>query len=107
MSVVLSLQSAERKEREIFAPLKAKIYEYAIGTRQKYAAFKHQHGYLDFEDMQRRALDLLDDAAVRAAYGRRFKHVLLDEAQDTNEVQMRIVERLHDGRQSLFAVGLG
>ena len=103
--VSVDFEAIERQEREVFAPLKVKIYEYATETRRKYEAFKRQHGYLDFEDMQRRALDLLDDADVRAAYGRRFKHILLDEAQDTNDVQMRIVERLQDGRQSLFAVG--
>ena len=43
--------------------------------------------------------------AVRESYARRFKHILLDEAQDTNDVQMRLIDKLRDGRQSLFAVG--
>src|SRR5688500_2918971 len=55
--------------------------------------------------MQRRALELLADVAVRESYARRFKHIVLDEAQDTNGVQMRLVDKLRDGRQSLFAVG--
>jgi ATP-dependent helicase/nuclease subunit A len=55
--------------------------------------------------MQRRALELLDDDAVRESYAGRFKHIVLDEAQDTNDVQMRLIDKLRDGRQSLFAVG--
>ena len=43
--------------------------------------------------------------AVRESYARRFKHIVLDEAQDTNDVQMRLIDKLRDGRQSLFAVG--
>jgi ATP-dependent exoDNAse (exonuclease V) beta subunit len=95
----------ERQERAIFAPIKVGIYERATDLRQRYEEFKRQHGLLDFSDMQRRALELLDDAAVRESYARRFRHIVLDEAQDTNDVQMRLIEKLRDGRQSLFAVG--
>ena len=95
----------EQQEREIFAPLKVGIYKHARELREQYEEFKRQHGLLDFADMQRRALELLDDAAVRESYARRFKHIVLDEAQDTNDVQMQLIDKLRDGRQSLFAVG--
>ena len=101
----LDLQTIEQQEREIFAPIKAGIYERAARLREKYDDFKRQHGLLDFTDMQGRALELLDDEAVRESYARRFKHILLDEAQDTNDVQMALIGKLRDGRQSLFAVG--
>jgi len=101
----LDLGDVARAERELFAPLKAEIYAHARALRDAYADFKRRHGLLDFEDLQSRALALLDDEAVRRECAGRFAHILLDEAQDTNAVQMRIVERLIDGRQSLFAVG--
>ncbi|MDF2775061.1 MAG: UvrD/REP helicase, partial [Geminicoccaceae bacterium] len=101
----LDLSAIEQQERETFAPLKVGIYERARDLRRKYEEFKRQHGLLDFADMQRRALELLADVAVRESYARRFKHILLDEAQDTNDVQMRLIDKLRDGRQSLFAVG--
>lgn len=101
----LNVDEIEQQEREIFAPIKVGIYERAADLRHQYEAFKRQHGLLDFTDMQHRALELLDDAGVRDSYARRFKHIVLDEAQDTNDVQMRIIEKLRDGRQSLFAVG--
>jgi ATP-dependent helicase/nuclease subunit A len=101
----IDFAAIEQQEREIFAPLKVGIYERARDLARKYEEFKRQHGLLDFADMQRRALELLDDATVRENYARRFKHIVLDEAQDTNDVQMRLIDRLRDGRQSLFAVG--
>ena len=101
----LDLSAVGQQEREVFAPIKVGIYKHAAELRRLYEAFKHQHGLLDFTDMQHRALELLDDAAVRESYARRFKHIVLDEAQDTNDVQMRLIDKLRDGRQSLFAVG--
>lgn len=101
----LDLGDVARAERELFAPLKAEIYARARVLRDAYADFKRRHGLLDFEDLQSRALALLEDDAIRRECAGRFAHILLDEAQDTNAVQMRIVECLVDGRQSVFAVG--
>ena len=101
----LDLATVEQEEREVFAPIKVGIYRHAAELRRRLDEFKHHHGLIDFTDMQRRALELLDDQSVRESYARRFKHIVLDEAQDTNDVQMRLIEKLLDGRQSLFAVG--
>ena len=101
----LNLAAVEQEERETFAPIKVGIYRHAAELRRRFEEFKRQHGLIDFTDMQRRALELLDDESVRESYARRFKHIVLDEAQDTNDVQMRLIEKLRDGRQSLFAVG--
>ena len=101
----LDLAVVERVERDTFAPIKVGIYRCAVELRRRYDEFKRQHGLLDFTDMQRCALELLDDEAVRDTYARSFKHVVLDEAQDTNGVQMALIEKLLDERHSLFAVG--
>ena len=101
----LDLAVVEQEERETFAPIKVGIYKCAAELRRRYQKFKDQHGLIDFTDMQRRALELLDDRDVRESYAGRFKHIVLDEAQDTNDVQMRLIAKLCDGRQSLFAVG--
>lgn len=95
----------ETLERELFAPLKVEIYRCAAWLREEYDAFKHSRGILDFEDLQARAVALLEVPEVLREYADRFQHILLDEAQDTNPVQMRLVERLRDGRAQLFAVG--
>jgi DNA helicase II / ATP-dependent DNA helicase PcrA len=63
-------------------------------TRKKvelYALYEEQcqrEGVVDFAELMLRSYELLrDNAAVRAHYARRFKHILVDEFQDTNQLQ--------------------
>ena len=95
----------EAFERELL-PLKRAIYAAAEAIGQNYADHKRQIGALDFHDLQLRAAALLaDNPAVRAEYAERFRHILLDEAQDTDELQYGIVESLRTPTNVLFMVG--
>jgi DNA helicase-2/ATP-dependent DNA helicase PcrA len=50
---------------------------------------------LDFDDLVVRPAALLEgDAALRGAYRERFRHVLVDEYQTPNRVQLRLLELL-------------
>jgi DNA helicase-2/ATP-dependent DNA helicase PcrA len=50
---------------------------------------------LDFDDLMVRPVALLAaDQAIRRAYRERFRHVLVDEFQDTNRAQLRLLELL-------------
>lgn len=61
---------------------------------------------LDFDDLLVFALRLLDDHAdVREHYQNRFKHVLVDEYQDTNSLQSAFVNRLAEGHKNISVVG--
>lgn len=68
---------------------------------------KAREGLIDFDDQIRRAADLLarSDMAewIRYKLDRRFEHILVDEAQDTNAAQWRIIKALTDD----FYAGLG
>ncbi len=56
---------------------------------------KRAAGLLDFDDLLHGARDLLaGNPAVRAALAGRFRHVLVDEFQDTDPVQAEILWRL-------------
>ncbi len=61
---------------------------------------KAAEGLVDFDDLIRRAASLLSDKAmagwIRYKLDRRFDHILIDEAQDTNEAQWRIIDALTD-----------
>jgi ATP-dependent helicase/nuclease subunit A len=61
---------------------------------------KAREGLIDFDDQIRRAADLLhrSDMAewIRYKLDRRFDHILVDEAQDTNAAQWRIIKALTD-----------
>jgi ATP-dependent helicase/nuclease subunit A len=95
----------EELERELL-PLKTEIYAAARAIDEQYAAHKRAIGALDFHDLQSRAAQLLaGNEAVRADYAERFRHILLDESQDTDELQYRIVESLRTPDNTLFMVG--
>ncbi len=78
-------------------------------TQDSYRERKQADALMDFNDLERLTRDLLvSSAAVRERYqGAEFKHLLVDEFQDTNSVQWEIVRGLADiGRGgSLFVVG--
>jgi DNA helicase II / ATP-dependent DNA helicase PcrA len=63
-------------------------------TRKKvelYALYEEQcqrEGVVDFGELMLRSYELLrENAAVREHYARRFRHILIDEFQDTNKLQ--------------------
>jgi ATP-dependent helicase/nuclease subunit A len=71
---------------------------------------KQQLSALDFDDLELRALELLARPEVIARTSERYKFFLVDEFQDTNNVQRLLLERLAlrpAGRDSanLFIVG--
>ncbi len=64
----------------------------------EYALAKQRESALDFEDLQLLARDLLrDDAAVREEEQLRFRAIMVDEFQDTNQLQCEIVDLLRAG----------
>ncbi|MBI3181553.1 MAG: UvrD-helicase domain-containing protein [Myxococcales bacterium] len=63
-------------------------------------------GAVDFDDLLVLPLRLLEeDAEVRDAYARRFRHLLVDEFQDTNLAQMKLLMLLSAKATSVCAVG--
>ena len=69
-----------------------------------YAAAKAARAGVDFEDLELRVRDLLaGDAALRSRWAERFALIMVDEFQDTNRLQLDVLERLE--RDNLFAVG--
>ena len=66
----------------------------------RWEAAKQREGYLDFDDLIRRAAELLSDRAdsdwIRYKLDRSFDHILIDEAQDTNKSQWDIIFALID-----------
>lgn len=62
----------------------------------------------DFDDMIQWVINLFEqDADILMSYQERFQFILVDEFQDTNGSQMKIVELLtnHDASPNIFAVG--
>lgn len=71
-----------------------------------YEAQCQREGVVDFAELLLRAFELLQrNEPVRTHYQRRFKHILVDEFQDTNTLQYKWLTLLAGGGASLFAVG--
>ncbi len=74
-----------------------------------YAAYDEQcrrDGVVDFAELLLRSFELLTrNEPLREHYARRFRHILVDEFQDTNRLQYRWLRLLAGNAALLFAVG--
>jgi ATP-dependent helicase/nuclease subunit A len=94
-----TFEVAEREHRD-HTMLRALLELYG----ERYERLKRERSALDFEDLELIARDLLaQHEGLREAYSSRFEHVLVDEFQDTNELQNELLELLSRG--NLFRVG--
>lgn len=87
-------------------------YSYALvrtfqNVNTEYERKKNESGYLDFEDILLKTKKLFDDVSVRQSISKKYKYLLVDEYQDTNEIQYEIFLPVVDDLKSgnLFIVG--
>ncbi|HEX6205347.1 MAG TPA: UvrD-helicase domain-containing protein [Solirubrobacterales bacterium] len=71
----------------------------------RFEAAKERRAGIDFEDLQILAARLLERAEIGEHYRSRFRQVLVDEFQDTNRLQLRLIEALHGPKTELVVVG--
>src|SRR5450830_1195702 len=84
---------------DLFLATMRSIYE-------AYEAACARAGVIDFSELLLRALDLWrDNPGLLAHYQKRFRHILVDEFQDTNAVQYAWLRLLTKGGDSLMVVG--
>jgi DNA helicase-2/ATP-dependent DNA helicase PcrA len=77
----------------------AKIYK-------KYEAFRKAAGALDFDDLLLETVRLLKECPeIRAKWQATFKHILVDEYQDTNAAQYNIIKLLVNEKRNICVVG--
>lgn len=78
-----------------------------LGRLQKaYQAAKRQKQLLDYDDLlvMLRQLLLLDDSA-RTTISRQYRHILVDEYQDTNRLQAEVIRQLATSHNNVMVVG--
>ncbi|MCM3570312.1 exodeoxyribonuclease V subunit beta [Neobacillus mesonae] len=84
--------------------------ELLVSFHQEYNQRKREMAALDFSDLQQQAIALIDNPAIQPYYSTKFKHFLVDEMQDTNQLQLRMIEKINpayrfivgDGKQSIY-----
>jgi DNA helicase-2/ATP-dependent DNA helicase PcrA len=73
---------------------------------QRYREFLARTRALDFDDLLLETVRLLrDHEAVRERYRQRYRHILVDEYQDTNHPQYEIVRLIGGGHRNVCVVG--
>ncbi len=61
---------------------------------------------VDFDDLLKRPVELfMQNDDILDKYQERYKYILIDEYQDTNEVQYKLVKLLASKYRNLFVVG--
>ncbi len=96
------------KENGFRAAAAPASHDRARAMREIYALYEdmcRRENKLDFAELLLSALDILEDDTVRRHYAVRFRHILIDEFQDTNRLQYRWLKMLDSGENIYFAVG--
>ena len=93
----------------------ATILAFALCVQQHYQQAKQSRHQLDYSDLERTIIAALStpDNPLKAMLHQRFRHILVDEYQDINPVQERLIALLYRGDKpaeglkpgSLFGVG--
>ena len=101
----LSLMNSELEQPNRFTPTGMPVEEFRKLYRA-YEGYKERHEKLDFDDMLTQCYQLLlEDAAVREYWQRKYKFILVDEFQDVNQAQFACLQILAEKHQNLFVVG--
>ncbi len=78
---------------------------------RRYREKKKEHGFMDFSDQEHYAVEILKNSETRDILRRRFKYIFVDEYQDTNNIQERLISsvarpdnvfRVGDIKQSIY-----
>lgn len=83
----------------------------AAGIYRKYQTQLRRQKLYDYDDMIIRAIEALEtNSELRYSLAERYSFIMLDEFQDTNPAQFRLVQLLtdhpvHEGRPNVMAVG--
>lgn len=96
------LQSPAEYETQAYYPFQKEIAKiYAL-----YEKLRKEAGALDFDDLLLETVRLLkEQPEVREKWRSQFKHILIDEYQDTNAAQYAIVKSLVNEHRNICVVG--
>jgi len=98
-------QLLEKSEKDKHERVRV-FYELAIPLIKRYNEYCINKSYLDFDDLIIQAIRLLrDNEEIRNSYHEKFKYILVDEFQDVNSLQVKLLELLLTPSTQLFCVG--
>ena len=98
------IQHLQRSQTDAFITL-------AIGVYQEFARIKKENQFIDFSDMEQYAWQILQQPEAADELRRQYQYILVDEYQDTNDLQEAIISaiarddnvfRVGDLKQSIY-----
>jgi DNA helicase II / ATP-dependent DNA helicase PcrA len=103
----ISLAKNRLRDAETYRSEQGSYFEETVGdVYAMYEQRMHANNAMDFDDLLVRAVNLFElFEDLRDRYARNFRHVLVDEYQDTNRVQYRLLQLLSGEHGNLFVVG--
>jgi DNA helicase-2/ATP-dependent DNA helicase PcrA len=108
-SVQSQISDAKNKLRDsdAYAQLVGSFFEQTVAdVYRSYERELHRMNAMDFDDLLVRAVNVLElFPEVRERYANGFRHVLVDEYQDTNHAQYRWLQLLAGEHRNLMVVG--
>ena len=98
----LSLGQVMEERYHYFESLTGEIAQ----AHAAYGRRKRANGVMDFDDLLTQWLRLLrENSEVRESFQARFQFILVDEYQDTNQVQCELIDLLGGRHHNIMAVG--
>jgi ATP-dependent DNA helicase UvrD/PcrA len=108
-SVHAQISDAKNKLRDAdaYAQMVGSFFEQTVAdVYRSYERELHRMNAMDFDDLLVRAVNVLElFPEVRERYANGFRHVLVDEYQDTNHAQYRWLQLLAGEHRNLMVVG--
>lgn len=106
------LSAARNKGQDVGEALAERSPQFAAHAEavaqlaRDYAAYKREHALVDYDDLLLLTLQLFEaHPDVKALVAGQIQHVLVDEYQDTNPAQARLVEAFASVHGNVMAVG--
>jgi DNA helicase II / ATP-dependent DNA helicase PcrA len=95
------------RDADAYRQLVGSFFEQTVAdVFELYERDLHRMNAMDFDDLLVRAVNVLElFPEVRARYAATFRHVLVDEYQDTNHAQYRLLQLLAGEHRNLAVVG--
>jgi DNA helicase-2/ATP-dependent DNA helicase PcrA len=107
MQAQISDAKNKLRSAEDYRQLVGSYFEQTVAdVYEQYERELHRMNAMDFDDLLVRAVNLLElFQEVRDRYTNAFRHILVDEYQDTNHAQYRWLQLLAGERRNLMVVG--
>lgn len=81
------------------------LFDLAQRWKENFAQFKKEKNLLDYNDMEKYMLQLMNDKSVAAEISQSYRYLFVDEFQDSSPIQVKIFDAMSDLMEHSYWVG--